>query len=81
MLISAQSAWAAEYTYCISANRQVSPTSILDMSLNDVTLELWGMRSTALLSSLPDPLWPGVVAPDRVLCMGQIELFDMCANI
>ena len=32
--------------------------------------ELWGMRNNSLLSSLPSPLWPGVVAPD----MGQIEL-------
>ena len=29
-------------------------------------LELWGMQST--------PLWPGVVASDRVLFMGQIGL-------
>ena len=39
-----------------------------------VMLELWGMRSTPSLPSLPGPLWPGVVAPDRVLSMGQIEL-------
>ena len=32
------------------------------------------MQSTPLLPSLPYPLWPGVVAPDRVLSMGQIEL-------
>ncbi len=32
------------------------------------------MRSTPLLPSLPGPLWPGVVAPVRVLTMGQIEL-------
>ena len=37
-------------------------------------LELWGMRSTPLLPSLPGPFWPGVVAPDRVQSMGQIEL-------
>ena len=37
-------------------------------------LELWGMRSTPSLPSLPGPLWLGVVAPDRVLSMGQIEL-------
>ena len=37
-------------------------------------LELWGMRSTPSLPSLPGPLWPGVVVPDRVLSMGQIEL-------
>ena len=32
------------------------------------------MRSTSLLPSLPGPLWPGVIALDRVLRMGQIEL-------
>ena len=37
-------------------------------------LELWGMQSTFSLPSLPGPLWPGVVASDRVLSMGQIEL-------
>ena len=37
-------------------------------------LELWRMRSTSLLSSFPGPLWPGVVAHDRALSMGQIEL-------
>ena len=36
-------------------------------------LELWGMWSTPSLPSLPGPLWPGVVAPDRVLSVGQIE--------
>ncbi len=33
-------------------------------------LELWGMRSTPSLPSLPGSLWPGVVAPDRALSMG-----------
>ena len=37
-------------------------------------LELWGMQSTPSLPSLPGPLWPGVVALDRVLSMSQIEL-------
>ena len=27
-------------------------------------LKLWGMQSTSL-PSLPGPLWPGVVAPDK----------------
>ena len=31
------------------------------------------MQSTPSLPSLLGPLWPGVVAPDRVLSMGQIE--------
>ena len=37
-------------------------------------LELWGMQSTPSWPSLPGPLWSGMVAPDRVLSMGQIEL-------
>ena len=40
-------------------------------------LELWGMWSTPSLASLPGPLRPGMVALDRVLSMGQIELFDI----
>ena len=32
------------------------------------------MRSSLSLLSLSGPLWPGVLAPDRVLSMGQIEL-------
>ena len=39
-----------------------------------VRQELWRMRSTPLLPSLPGLLWPGVVAPDGVLSIGQIEL-------
>ena len=37
--------------------------------------ELWGMWGTPSLSSLPGPLWPGVVVSDRVISIGQIELF------
>ena len=39
-----------------------------------VMLELWGMRSTRSLSSLSGPLWPRVVALDRIPSMNQIEL-------
>ncbi len=39
-----------------------------------VMLELLEMQSTPSLPSLPGPLCPGVVAPDIVLSMGQIEL-------
>ena len=39
-----------------------------------IMLELWGMQSTPSLSSFPGSLSLGVVAPDRVLSMGQIEL-------
>ena len=46
-----------------------------------VMLELWGMRSFSCLPSLSVPLWPGVVAPDSVLSMSQIELtFKLITN-
>ena len=35
-----------------------------------VMLGLWGMQSTPSLPSLPGPLWPRMVAPDRALSMG-----------
>ena len=37
-------------------------------------LELWGRQSIPSLPSLLGPLWPGMVAPNRVLSMDQIEL-------
>ena len=40
-------------------------------------LELWGKRSTHSLPSFLGSLWPRVVALDRVLSMGQIELYDI----
>ena len=39
-----------------------------------VLLELWGMHSTPSLPSLPGSLCLGMIAPDRVLSMSQIEL-------
>ena len=39
-----------------------------------VILELWGMQSTSSLALLPGTLCSEVIAPDRVLSMGQIEL-------
>ena len=39
-----------------------------------VMLELWGMQSTPLLPLLPGPFWPGMLALDRALSMGLIEL-------
>ena len=39
-----------------------------------VMLKLWGMQSTPSLPLLPGPLCPGVVAPVRVLSVGQTEL-------
>ena len=40
-------------------------------------LELWRMQSTPLLLSFPDPLWPRVVAFDRVLSIGQKEITEL----
>ena len=34
------------------------------------------MPSIISMPSLPGPFWPGVVAPDRILSMDQIEPFD-----
>ena len=39
-----------------------------------MTLEFWVMWGTLSLSSLPDTLWIGLVALDRVVTMGQIEI-------
>ena len=39
-----------------------------------VMLELWRMWNTPSLTSLPGPLCSGVVAPEWVLSMGQIEI-------
>ena len=41
-----------------------------------IMLELWGMLSGPSLALLPGSLWLRVEAPDRVLYMGQIELFE-----
>ena len=40
-------------------------------------LELLGVWNIPSLPLLPGPLWPEVVAPDRVLSIGQIEFFDI----
>ena len=42
-----------------------------------VMLELWETRSTILLPFLPGPLWPEILASDKIQSMGQIELFDI----
>ena len=64
-LCIAQSAGAVEYTDCTSGY----DTKQSDGEVPEV-LGLWGMRSTHSLPSLPGPLWPGVVAPDRALSIG-----------
>ena len=39
--------------------------------------KLWGICSTPSLLLPPGPLWLGVVAPDKILSMDQIDLFDI----
>ena len=76
----AHSAGAVEYTDCITAVGYNSPNEcpVYDTKQSDgevpLMLEQWGMWSTPPLPFLPGPLWPEVVALDRVLSMGQLEL-------
>ena len=62
----AKSTGAVEYIDCISSEYPVYDTKQSDGEV-PVMLELWGMRSTLSLTSLPGLLWPGVAAPDRVI--------------
>ena len=76
----AQLAGTVEYTVYFSAEGKTSSNKCpaYDTKQSDgevpVMLELLGMWSTSSLPSLPGPLCPGVVALDRALSMGQIEL-------
>ena len=73
-----QSAGAVEYINCTSANPLPNECLGYDTKQSDgegpVILKLWGMRSTPSLPLPLGPPWLGVVAPDRVLSMGQIEV-------
>ena len=80
---------AIEYTDCTSAEGQDtnSSPSLPDKCLGydikqfdgetPVMPKLWGMQSTPSLPWLSGPLWLQVVTPDRILSMGQIEIFDI----
>ena len=71
---------AVEYTDCISERGKTLPNECprYDTKQSDaeapVMQEPAGVRSTPSLPFLLGPLWPGVVAPDTALSMGQIEL-------
>ena len=79
---AAQSSWAAGYIDCTSAAGWHPPPnecSVYDTKQSDVKvpklLELRGMQGDIpSLLLLPGPLWPGEVAPDRVLSKRQIQL-------
>ena len=72
----AQSAGAEEYTNCICRGVRPHPHECpgYDTKQSDgevpVMLEVWGMWSNPLLPLLTGPLWPGMVAPDRVVSKG-----------
>ena len=51
-----------------------SPRYDIKQSDGEAPVMLWGMQGTSSLPSFPGPLWPGAVARNRVLSMGQIEL-------
>ena len=78
-----QSAGAAKYTDCISTEEYDSSNECPGYGTKKsdsealVMLELWGIWSTRSLLLLSGQLWPRVVAPERVLSMNQIELFDI----
>ena len=81
----AQSADPVKFINCISAEGSdpspINECPVYDTKQSDyevlVMLELWEMQSTPSLPLLPGLLWRRVVAPSRVLSMGQIELFDI----
>ena len=75
--LPAQLAGAVEYTNCISAERKDSPNEHPGYGTEQSDGEALVMWSTLSLLSLSGPFWPRMVAPDRVLSMGQIELFDI----
>ena len=80
LLDTAQLAGAIKYIDCISAEGQESPNECpgYDTKQSDgkvlVVLELRGIQITPSQPFLPGPLWPRVVAPERVLTMTQIEV-------
>ncbi len=74
--IFAQSAEVVEYTDCTSSQGYDLPNECrgYDTKKSDgevpVMLGLRRIQSTPSLPSIPGPLWPGMVAPDRALSMG-----------
>ena len=82
--LAVQLAGAVEHTNCISCwgggGFKILTNECPDYDIKPVNgeapvmLQLWGMRSSLSLSLLPGPLLLGMLALDRVLSMGQIEL-------
>ena len=72
---------AVEYIHCIAAEKiPIHPTRVLDIKpfdAEDQVLEFGGMWSTPSFPLLPGPLRPKSVAPDMILYMVQIKLFNI----
>ena len=74
---------AVEYSDSLSAEGQDFPNecSVYDTKQSDGEapgmLKLYGIQNNISLPLFPGPLLPGMVAPKRVLCMDQIQLFDI----
>ena len=70
--------WICQLHLCWRVSLLSKECPVYDTKQSDgevqVMLGLWVMWSTPSLPLLPDPLWSGVLAPDRVLSMGQIKL-------
>ena len=75
--------FAGIYIYAPTASLQRGgspPATVLDVTPSNlmgevpVVLELGEMRNAPSLLPLQGPLWLGVVAPDGVLLVGQVEL-------
>ena len=66
------------YRFLFSCSKEINKFKTVNPpTVNNVTLEFREKQSTPSPPALPGPLWPGVVAPGKVLSMGQIELFDI----
>ena len=64
--LKSQSTEAVEYRGVRPSRQWVSWYDIKPSDGVATALEIWGMWSIHLLPLLPGPLWPGVVAPERV---------------
>ena len=79
--LTSQLIGGVEYKNCISAvSKTYNKCPVYDIKPSDgevLALELWGICDALLLQLLLSPLWPRVVASDRFLSVGQIQLFDI----
>ena len=73
----AQSVAAIKYTDCIFTEAESSSSQECPRYDTKQCWNFWGMRSTPSSALHLGSLWSWIAAPDRVLFMGKIELFDI----